>query len=271
MAGRRLETVVEAILFSSEAALTPARIAEALERQDATPDTVRQAVNTLNEEYRRSDRAFEIIEVAGGYKMMTLPEYNHYIRAVLRSRSRDRLSQAAMESLAIVAYRQPISRAEIESIRGVDAGPILRMLVDRGLVRIVGRSESLGHPLLYGTTTLFLELFGLSSLDALPRAEELLAKEAAGEEETEADESAEAAPSSEGAAALADAMASLGHEPTPGEQLEAETPTAAELAHADEELTSGGRDESLQDRPDIIRLANHQEPPAETDDENDKE
>ena len=173
MAVKPLEQVVEAILFASEESLSAERIAEALERQDATPAAVRQAVESLNRFYRQWQRAFEVVEVAGGYKMLSLPEFSNYIRRVLRSRSRERLSQAALETLAIVAYRQPITRAEIDNIRGVDSGPILRMLVDRGLARIVGRQQSLGHPLLYGTTRLFLELFGLKDLESLPKADEL--------------------------------------------------------------------------------------------------
>jgi segregation and condensation protein B len=168
-----LDKIVEALLFASEESLSAERIAGALERQDATPAAVRETVAQLNRLYRESGRAFEIVEVAGGYKMLTLPEFNNYVRRLLRSRTRERLSQAALETLAIVAYRQPITRAEIDNIRGVDSGPLLRAMVDRGLIRIIGRQESLGHPLLYGTTKLFLELFGLKDLESLPKADEL--------------------------------------------------------------------------------------------------
>ncbi len=173
MPPRSLDAILEAVLFASEEALSPDRLAAALERQDATPAAIAEAVARLNEAYRLAERSFEIVEVAGGYKLVTLPEFNNYIRRVLRSRSRDKMSQAALETLAVIAYRQPVSRADIENIRGVEAGPLLRTLVDRGLIRIVGREESLGHPLLYGTTKLFLELFGLRDLSALPRVEEL--------------------------------------------------------------------------------------------------
>jgi segregation and condensation protein B len=173
MPPRSLDAILEAVLFASEEALSAERMAAALERQDATPAAIAEAVARLNEEYRRSERSFEIAEVAGGYKLVTLPEFNNYIHRVLRSRSREKMSQAALETLAVIAYRQPVSRADIENIRGVEAGPLLRTLVDRGLIRIVGREEALGHPLLYGTTKLFLELFGLRDLEALPRVEEL--------------------------------------------------------------------------------------------------
>lgn len=173
MAARSLDAILEAVLFASEEALSADRLAAALERQDATGPAIAEAVARMNEAYRLAERSFEIVEVAGGYKIVTLPEFNSYIRRVLRSRSREKMSQAALETLAVIAYRQPVSRADIENIRGVEAGPILRTLVDRGLIRIVGREESLGHPLLYGTTKLFLELFGLRDLSALPRVEEL--------------------------------------------------------------------------------------------------
>ncbi|MBN2584422.1 MAG: SMC-Scp complex subunit ScpB [Planctomycetes bacterium] len=173
MPRRDLEAIVEAILFASDEALSAERIAGALERQDATPSAVRDAIADLNEHYVQDERTFEIVEVAGGYKMMTVPDYNNYIRKILRGRSRERISQAALETLAVVAYRQPVTRADIDNIRGVDTGPMLRTLVDRGLIKIVGRDESLGHPLLYGTTKLFLEVFGLKDISSLPRVEEL--------------------------------------------------------------------------------------------------
>lgn len=238
---RSLENVVEVVLFASEDALSVERIAAALERQDATPAAIREAIGRLNESYRQGDRTFEIVEVAGGYKMMTLPEYNNYVRRVLRSRSRDRLSQAAMETLAIVAYRQPVTRAEIENIRGVEAGPMLRMLVDRGLVRIVGRAEALGHPLLYGTTKTFLEHFGLKDLDSLPRADELMRQEAERDAGAE-DEFEEADEATSGGEAVAGAMAALAGEDGGDE----ETP-AAEPA----EGAAAGDDDA------VIRMANH--------------
>lgn len=173
MPRRDLEAIIEAIFFASDEPLSAERIAAALERQDATASAVRDAIADLNEHYRQDERTFEIVEVAGGYKMMTVPEYNTYIRKILRGRSRERISQAALETLAVVAYRQPVTRADIDNIRGVDTGPMLRTLVDRGLIKIVGRDEGLGHPLLYGTTKLFLEVFGLKDISSLPRIEEL--------------------------------------------------------------------------------------------------
>lgn len=230
MAGRHLDDIVEAILFASDEALSVERIAGALERKDATPSAIREAIASLNQQYRDTDRTFEIVEVARGYKLMTLPEYNNYIRKILRGRSRDRVSQAALETLAVVAYRQPVTRAEVENIRGVEAGPMLRTLVDRGLIRIVGRDESLGHPLLYGTTKQFLEVFGLRDLDSLPRVEELaratpeLALADQDEDEGESGEKAdEVATSGEVQQAMAD-MAAEDELPEESGEVQAEEP-----------------------------------------------
>ena len=162
---------VEAALFSSDSALTAARIAQIAELPGVRP--VREAVETLNERYERAGSAFRIEAIAGGYQMMTLPQYNDVLTRLLRARSDSRLSQAALETLAIVAYRQPILRADVEAIRGVACGEVLRGLMEKQLVKIVGRAEVLGRPMLYGTTKRFLEVFGLNRLEDLPRVEEL--------------------------------------------------------------------------------------------------
>ncbi|NIA21520.1 MAG: SMC-Scp complex subunit ScpB [Anaerolineaceae bacterium] len=243
MAGRHLDAIVEAILFASDEALSVERIAGALQRKDATPSAIRQAVADLNRQYRDTERTFEIAEVARGYKLMTLPEYNNYIRKILRGRSRDRISQAALETLAVVAYRQPVTRAEVENIRGVEAGPMLRTLVDRGLIRIVGRDESLGHPLLYGTTKQFLEVFGLRDLDSLPRIEELAraTPELALENEDEGQgESGEAPDEVATSGEVQQAMADLA--------AEGESPAESESAE-------GGQSDQADDS--IIQLSNH--------------
>ena len=270
MAAKPLDQIIEAVLFASEESLTAERIAEALERQDATPAAIREAIDNLNHFYRESGRGFEIVEVAGGYKILSLPEFNNYIRRVLRSRSRDRLSQAALETLAIVAYRQPITRAEIDNIRGVDSGPILRMLVDRGVVRIVGRQESIGHPLLYGTTKLFLELFGLKDLEALPKADELakmavdeIAVEESGElppgDAAPAPDGTPAAESAATSPAVAEAMEHLAEdESTPSAgSAETEDPPAVDGEPDDENgadsLADDGDDSDAGDEK-VIRL-----------------
>ena len=161
---------VEAILFASDSALTAAKISMAAE---LPAKQVKQAIDQLNTRYEQSDSAIAIEEIAGGYQMLTRPQYNDVLQRLLRARSDSKLSQAAMEALAIVAYRQPIMRADIEAIRGVASGEVLRGLLEKNLVKIVGRAEVLGRPMLYGTTRRFLEVFGLASLDDLPRVEEL--------------------------------------------------------------------------------------------------
>jgi segregation and condensation protein B len=162
---------VEAILFSSDAPLTPAKLAQIAELPGQK--AVRQAVATLNERYEQTRSSFRIESVAGGYQMLTLPEYHDVLARLYKTRSESKLSQAAMETLAIIAYRQPILRADIEAIRGVACGEVLRGLMEKQMVKIVGRAEILGRPMLYGTTRRFLETFGLNDLQDLPRVEEL--------------------------------------------------------------------------------------------------
>src|SRR5690606_33522853 len=118
-------------------------------------------------------RSFRVEQVAGGYQILTRPQYKDAVAALHRTKQDNKLSPAAMETLAIVAYKQPILRAEIETIRGVACGEVLRSLMDRHLVKIVGRAEELGRPMLYGTTKTFLQVFGLGTLKDLPKAEEL--------------------------------------------------------------------------------------------------
>lgn len=177
MAGTQLDErayrcAVEALLFSTDKPLGAGKIADILGAGDGR--TVRQAVKTLQQEYEAGGRAFQIEEIAGGFQIFTLPEYHPYVMRLGKAVKEEKVSQAALETLAIIAYRQPILRADIESIRGVQCGPILRALIERGLVKVVGKSEELGRPLLYGTTRKFLEVFGLKSVSDLPQAAELL-------------------------------------------------------------------------------------------------
>ncbi len=163
--------IVEAILFASDAPLPPAKIATIL--GVGTAKEVRSHVDALNAQYAEWALSFRIEEIAGGYQMMTLPAYNTWLAKLLRTHQETRLSPAALETLAIVAYKQPCTRADIEAIRGVAAGDLLNRLREMNLIRIVGRAEDLGRPLLYGTTKRFLQFFGLPSLDDLPQVEAL--------------------------------------------------------------------------------------------------
>jgi segregation and condensation protein B len=129
----------------------------------------------LREEYARGLRAFDVLEIAGGFRLFSRQEYEPYVARLEKTRSADRLTAAALETLAIIAYRQPLIRADIDAIRGVQSGAMLRGLMDKKLIRVVGRSDQPGRPLLYGTTKRFLDHFGLSSVKDLPRIEELKA------------------------------------------------------------------------------------------------
>ena len=162
---------IEALLFSSDSPLSAGRLAQAAGVKGQAG--VSRAVETLNSRYQADGAAFTIEAIAGGYQMMTRPEYNDVLRRLRRAKADSRLSQAALETLAIVAYRQPILRADVEAIRGVACGDVIRGLMDKQLLKIVGRAEVIGRPMLYGTTRRFLEVFGLKDLDDLPRVEEL--------------------------------------------------------------------------------------------------
>lgn len=165
-----IESVIEAVLFASDEPLSEARLADIVE---TTPKQVRELVESLNAKYTTNNNAFRIEQIAGGYQMLTLSPYNYWLKKLLRARSDNKLSPAALETLAIVAYKQPIIRADIEAIRGVAVGEVIRSLSYKGLVKIVGRAEVLGRPMLYGTTKRFLEIFGLNNLKDLPKIEEL--------------------------------------------------------------------------------------------------
>ncbi len=163
--------LVEAVLLAARGPIPLRRIAQAAGLDD--PTQARTLVRRLNELYRRGESPFRVVEVAGGWQLMTHPALGGWLRRIHPGGSGVRLSAPALETLAIVAYRQPVLRAEVESIRGVQCGEMLRQLMDRDLVRIVGKSHDLGRPFLYGTTPRFLETFGLRNLDDLPRASEL--------------------------------------------------------------------------------------------------
>jgi len=166
-----LTRLLEAALFS---AAHPLGIEE-LKTLDpaATLDEVRTALDELREAYQKGGHGVELVELADGFQLMTRREFADAIALAQIIQRPRKLSSAAMETLAIIAYRQPVGRAEIEEIRGVAADGVLRLLAERGLIDVVGRSEALGRPLLYGTTPAFLEMLGLRDLAGLPRAEEL--------------------------------------------------------------------------------------------------
>lgn len=167
----RLTQIVEALLFATDAPLTAGDIARVDERLDE--DTVEAVVQQLREEYEAQERAWQIYDIAGGYQLLTRPDFAPYLERYDTVPQQTRLSNPALEVLAVIAYRQPIGRNEIEEIRGVGSSGVLKTLQDRNLIDIVGRSEGLGRPLLYGTTQKFLEHFGFNSLEDLPKPEDM--------------------------------------------------------------------------------------------------
>jgi len=163
--------VLEALLFSTHHPLTTQRLADLMELPKQSP--LRKAIKALNSAYEESRRSFRIEQVAGGYQMLTLPEHGETLKKLHQKEIDTKLSKSAVETLAIIAYKQPILRADVEAIRGVMCGETIRSLMEKHLVRIGGRAELPGRPILYGTTKRFLELFGLNTLKDLPQAEEL--------------------------------------------------------------------------------------------------
>lgn len=166
-----LSQLLEAALFAANRPLTLDEL-EGLE-PEATLVEVRTALDELREHYDFGGHSMEVVEIAGGYQILTRAAFAAAVERAQMMQRQPRLSAATLETLATIAYRQPVGRAEIEEIRGVNAAGVLRTLQERGLIEVVGRSEALGRPLLYGTTPLFLELLGLNDLADLPRAEEL--------------------------------------------------------------------------------------------------
>jgi segregation and condensation protein B len=163
---KELERVVEALLF---AAMEPITVREIARAADSDSATIRKVIKALKETGDRERRPWDLVEVANAYRFVTRAEFHSAILRLKTQTSQRKLTQAALETLALIAYRQPIGRAEIESVRGVNAGPVLRLLLEKKLVQISGRGTGLGQPLLYGTTDYFLENFGLKNVTELPK------------------------------------------------------------------------------------------------------
>jgi segregation and condensation protein B len=168
---------LEAVLFLAREPLSSRKLSQYANLADGTE--ARTLIRRLNEFYDQAERAFRVEEIAGGFRLMTRPQFGAWVKRLAHVPVEVRLSPPALETLAVVAYRQPVLKATVEAIRGVHCGEVLRQLMERDLVRIVGRSEELGRPYLYAPTTRFLEVFGLRSLDELPRVEGLRPRSAA--------------------------------------------------------------------------------------------
>jgi len=171
MANDEHRHIVEALLFASDFPLSIKKISEIID--DMTEEEAAEIVQELQTEYENLGRGFILRHVADGYEFVTKPDYVVWIKKLQRERRRTRLSQAGLEIIAIIAYRQPVNRADIEKIRGVDSGGPLRTLLERNLIKISGREKSPGRPILYRTTDEFLRFFGVNSLSDLPRLEEI--------------------------------------------------------------------------------------------------
>jgi segregation and condensation protein B len=180
MPPRDLQGAIEALLFSSDQPLTESVLAESLETPAAD---VAEALRQLGAGYAARGAGVELREIAGGWMLVTTAEHAEWVGRMLRGRKRMRLSRPALETMAIIAYKQPVTKSEVEAIRGVDSSAVLATLLERNLVTIRGRSKVVGRPLLYGTTQEFLDYFGLRDLAELPRPEELRALVAAREPE----------------------------------------------------------------------------------------
>src|SRR5438045_6816520 len=182
-----LKFILESVLFSAQKPLSPAELRDVLadaaeHAEDNTPrafkkvklDELNAALEQLAQEHAAAARSYQLVCVAGSWQFVSQPEYAPWLKALVGEKNRPpRLSQPALETLAIIAYRQPLTRAEIEQIRGVSVDGVMQTLSERGLIEQVGRAEVVGHPMTYGTTSLFLEYFGLRSLEDLPAADEL--------------------------------------------------------------------------------------------------
>ena len=163
--------IIEAVLMTADSPVSPGRFADLL--SDANGRDIRDAIDELKAQYDEAGHAFTIVELAGGFQLATRRHFAPWIRKFHQTRTSVRLSQAALETLAIVAFKQPLTRIEVDNIRGVGCGGVLHTLMEHNLVRIVGRSDGIGKPMLFGTTRDFLSVFGLKSLADLPKPKEL--------------------------------------------------------------------------------------------------
>ncbi len=175
--GTRLSSVIEALIFASDEPISGAKIRDIIveneEQIEITEETVSDFVDKLNERYDENGLSFRIQLLGGGYTFVTQSKYHYWLSVFQHENAYRKLSQSAIESLAIVAYRQPITKPEVDQIRGVDSGYILRQLLEKALVEVSGRADSPGKPLLYRTTKHFLRHFGINSVDELPKPREI--------------------------------------------------------------------------------------------------
>ncbi len=175
--GTRLSSVIEALVFAAEEPISSDKIREIIveneEQIEISVDTVQQFIDKLNQRYDENGLSFRIEKLAGGYTFVTQKKFHYWLSVFQHENAYRKLSQSAIETLAIVAYKQPITKPEVDQIRGVDSGYILRQLMEKALIEVSGRADSPGKPLLYRTTKHFLKHFGISSVDELPKPREI--------------------------------------------------------------------------------------------------
>ncbi len=169
MENLNLKAIIEAILFVADEPVSLKKIADVV---GIPTGVVKKAIEELKKEYEERERGFQLLEVAGGYRFYSHPAYAPYIEEFILSTEYKRLTQAAIETLTIIAYKQPITKSEINAIRGVNSEATINTLIERGLVKEIGRRGGTGQPILYGVTPYFLEVFGLKSIKDLPPLEE---------------------------------------------------------------------------------------------------
>jgi segregation and condensation protein B len=205
--------VVEALIFATDVPISESKVSSILE--EITPAQAKKIVEELNSEYSQFNRSFFITRVAGGFQFNTRKDLSQWIKKLYRGKAKPRLSQAGLETLAIISFKQPISRVEVDAIRGVHSGGVIKNLLERNLVAIAGRAEGAGKPLLYGTTKEFLRYLGINDVSELPKPkeiEEIMGKLREGDE---------------GAQTLIDALAAVEEDDESGDVAPADEPEAA--------------------------------------------
>lgn len=175
MISPEIKNIVESLIFASEEEINPRQIKEIIEKGGVRISVaeVEEAVTSLNEDYKSNNKSFEIIKIAGGFSFATKKEYGRFIGKLFEDKQKKKLSPSALETLAIIAYKQPITRSEMEFIRGVNVDYIVNSLLEKDLITIHGRAETPGRPILYGTTKTFLKVLGLNSVEDLPKLKEI--------------------------------------------------------------------------------------------------
>lgn len=167
----KIKPIVEALLFASDSPITENRIKSVIE--ELTVSQIQKIIAELNIEYENNNRSFQISRIGGGFQIVTRQEFAGYIKKFYKGRNKSRLSRAGLEALSIIAFKQPISRPEIDAIRGVNSDGVVKTLLERNLIQIAGRAEGVGHALLYSTTEEFLQHFGINEISELPKPKEI--------------------------------------------------------------------------------------------------